>query len=134
MKKIEVGAAVICRDNEILLTSRPEHQDMAGFWEFPGGKIEPGESVAQCLIREIKEELDVKVRVFDTIYMLEHDYPDKTVSLHFVRCQLDDDQPPRPLEGQDAAWVERDSLDNYPLLPADKPVADFLRFSCIHEQ
>ncbi|QSH41562.1 8-oxo-dGTP diphosphatase MutT [Lentisphaerota bacterium ZTH] len=134
MKKIEVGAAIICRNSEILLTSRPEHQDMAGFWEFPGGKLEPGETVAQCLVREIAEELDVKIRVFDTIYMLEHEYPDKTVKLHFVRCQLETAQEPCPMEGQSAAWVSRDRLSDYRLLPADRPVADFLKFSCFHEQ
>jgi len=128
MKIIEVCAALIFDDDKVLLTSRPDHQDHAGYWEFPGGKIEPGETPAQCLKRELKEELNIEVAVYDTVYMLEHEYPDKHVSLRFMRCTIKNNQKPRALEQQEYAWVKRDELNDYPLLPADKPIAKFLTF------
>ena len=126
MKIIEVCAALIFDGDKVLLTSRPEHQEHSGYWEFPGGKTEAGEKPAQCLKRELKEELDIEVLVYDTIYMLEHEYPDKHVSLRFMRCMIKDNQEPQALEKQEYAWVKRNELSDYRLLPADEPVAKFL--------
>ena len=126
MKIIEVCAALIFDGDKVLLTSRPEHKEHSGYWEFPGGKIEAGESPAQCIKRELKEELDIEVLVYDTIYMLEHEYPDKHVSLRFIRCMIKDDQKPQAQEKQEYAWAKRNKLNDYRLLPADKPVVKFL--------
>lgn len=126
MKIIEVCAALIFDGDKVLLTSRPAHQDHAGYWEFPGGKIESGETHAQCLKRELKEELNIEVMVYDTVYMLEHKYPGKHVSLRFMRCIIEDNQKPEALEQQKYAWVKRKELKDYPLLPADEPIAKFL--------
>ena len=126
MEIIKVCAALIFNGSKVLLTSRPDHQDHAGYWEFPGGKIEPGETPAQCLVRELKEELNIDVAVYDTAYMLDHKYPDKHVSLRFMRCIIKNNQEPQALEQQEYAWVERDKLDDYSLLPADKALAEFL--------
>jgi 8-oxo-dGTP diphosphatase len=126
MKIIKVCAALIFDGDKVLLTSRPEHQDHAGYWEFPGGKIEAGESPAQCLCRELKEELNIEVRVYDTVYMLEYEYPDKHVSLRFMRCIIEDNQDIQALEQQEYAWVKRNELSDYNLLPADEPIAKFL--------
>ena len=126
MKIIEVCAALIFDGDKVLLTSRPDHQDHAGYWEFPGGKIESGETPAQCLKRELMEELDIEVMVYDTIYMDGHEYPDKHLSLRFMRCIIKGDQKPRALEQQEYAWVKRKELNSYPLLPADKAIAKFL--------
>ena len=126
MKMINVCAALIFANGKVLLTSRPDHQEHAGFWEFPGGKVEAGETPAQCLRRELKEELDLDVSVFDTVYMLEHAYPDKQVSLRFMRCIAEQGQQPRAMEKQQFAWVGFDELMDYQLLPADQPLAEFL--------
>lgn len=126
MKIIEVCAALIFDGDKVLLTSRPAHQEHSGYWEFPGGKIEPGETPAQCIKRELKEELNIEVSVYDTIYMLEHEYPDKHVSLRFMRCMIKGNQKPQALEQQEYAWVKRNKLNDYRLLPADKPIAKFL--------
>jgi 8-oxo-dGTP diphosphatase len=126
MKIIEVCAALIFVGDEVLLTSRPDHQEHPGYWEFPGGKIEPGETPAQCIKRELKEELNIDVSVYDTVYMLEHEYPDKHVSLRFMRCMIKDKQKPQALEKQKYAWVKRGRLNDYPLLPADKSIVKFL--------
>jgi 8-oxo-dGTP diphosphatase len=126
MKIIKVCAALIFSGDKVLLTSRPNHQVHAGYWEFPGGKIEEGESPAECVIRELKEELDIDIMVFDTVYMLDHQYPGKNVSLRFMRCFIKDSQVPRALEQQEYSWVKRDKLTDYNLLPADIPLAEFL--------
>ena len=126
MKIIEVCAALIFAGDEVLLTSRPEHFEHPGYWEFPGGKIEPGETPAQCLKRELREELDIDVSVYDTVYMLEYEYPDKRVALRFMRCMIKDNQKPRALEQQEYAWVKRDRLNDYKLLPADESIVKFL--------
>ena len=126
MKKLNVVAALIYEDDKILLTSRPDHQEHAGFWEFPGGKIESGETPAQSLKRELKEELDIEVSVYDTVFLIEHQYPDKLVYISFLRCMLLPDETPTALEQQEFAWVKRENLSNYKILPADKPLVNFL--------
>jgi 8-oxo-dGTP diphosphatase len=126
MKTIEVCAAVIIKNSKVLLTSRPDHQEHAGFWEFPGGKLEPGETPAECLIREIREELAVDITVYDTIFFIDHTYPGKKVRIRFIRCAIIGEKEPSPQEGQDFAWVERHRLNDVDLLPADQPVAEFL--------
>lgn len=126
MKIIEVCAALIFVEDKVLLTSRPEHLEHPGYWEFPGGKLEAGESPAQCLKRELKEELNIDVSVYDTVYMLDHEYPGKHVSLRFMRCMIEEGQEPLALERQEYAWVERGRLNDYKLLPADESIAKFL--------
>ena len=126
MKIIKVCAAIIFDDDKVLLTNRPNCQTHAGYWEFPGGKVEQGETPAQCLKREIKEELNIDVMVFDTVYMLDYQYPDKNVSLRFMRCHIKNKQKLKALEQQQFAWVERKNLKDYCLLPADIDVAKFL--------
>ena len=126
---MKVCAALIFDGDKVLLTNRPNCQTHAGYWEFPGGKIETGETPAQCLARELKEELNIDVRVFDTVYMLDYQYPDKNVSLRFMRCHIKDKQNLQALEQQQFVWVERKKLDDYQLLPADKPIAEFLAIS-----
>ena len=88
VKTIEVCAAVIRNDDKCLICSRPANSKWHGYWEFPGGKIEPGETVAQCVCRELKEELNLKVRALDTIWILEHEYPEYRVRVHFIRCMI----------------------------------------------
>ncbi|MFA6716354.1 MAG: 8-oxo-dGTP diphosphatase MutT [Victivallaceae bacterium] len=126
MKLIKVCAALVFNDGKVLLSRRPSHQAHAGYWEFPGGKLEPGESPAQCLQRELKEELDIDVAVYDTVYMLEHEYPGKSVSLRLMRCSIKNGREPVAMERQEYAWVERRKLSSYDLLPADRPIAEFL--------
>lgn len=127
MKNICVCAAVIVKDGMVLVTTRPPGQEMSGNWEFPGGKIEPGESPAECLKREIKEELDLDILVFDTMFISEYEYPGKKVHIRFMRCgAVSEPVQPTPLEGQEWAWIKCNALPEIELLPADKSFADFL--------
>ena len=108
MNTIVVTAAVIERDGAFLLTRRLQGTHLAGTWEFPGGKCDPGESLVDCLRREIDEELGVDCMVGDRILEATHDYPERRVVLHFFRCELRG--VPAPRIGQEMEWVARERL------------------------
>ncbi len=114
---IVVLAAVIERGGRFLVTRRPANTHLAGYWEFPGGMCEPGQTHDACLDRELREELGVGARVGNEILSTEHTYPERTVRLHFRRCEIDDD--PRPLVGQEMRWVSRDELRSLQFPEAD---------------
>lgn len=114
---IVVLAAVIERDGRILVTRRLRDTHLAGLWEFPGGKCEPGESHEACLNRELREELGVESRIGEEILVSEHTYPERTVRLHFRRCDVEGD--PQPRLGQQMRWVTRQDLQTLDLPPAD---------------
>jgi len=114
---IAVVAAVIEVDGAFLLTRRPEGAHLAGLWEFPGGKINAGETHAEALSREIREELDSDVTVGALLFETSHAYADRTVSLHFYHCTLRGS--PRPLLGQQMRWVPRAELSALDFPPAD---------------
>jgi mutator protein MutT len=122
---LEVVAAVIERDGRLLITRRPPGSHLAGLWEFPGGKPRPGESPEEALRRELLEELGARVAVGERLETVEWSYPDRRLRLHFFRCRLEDE--PRPLEGQEMAWVAPADLDRYAFPPADRALLDRLR-------
>ena len=117
MSTIVVTAAVIERDGRFLVTRRQRGVHLEGFWEFPGGKCETGEDRRSCLSRELKEELAVAVRVGDEIFATTHVYDDRSVELHFLRCELIG--RPVPQIGQEMRWVERADLAALDFPPAD---------------
>ena len=112
-----VTAAVVERDGRFLVTRRQKGVHLEGFWEFPGGKCEPGESLAACLRRELREELDVDARIGDEVMTTTHTYPERRVELHFIRCDLVGEA--RPLVGQQLRWVPRAQLAALEFPPAD---------------
>ena len=116
---IVVLAAVIERDGRVLMSRRLEGTHLAGRWEFPGGKCEPGESHEGCLARELEEELGVtRATVGEEISAFEHAYPDRVVRLHFRRCTIEDE--PRGVLGQTLRWVTRAELSTLDLPDADR--------------
>jgi 8-oxo-dGTP diphosphatase len=117
-RRLIVVAAVIEQDDSFLLTRRIEGTHLAGFWEFPGGKIASGETHAEALMREIREELDSGVEVGPLVFETEHEYSDRSISLHFYRCTLHGS--PRPLLGQQMRWVSRTELRSLDFPPADE--------------
>jgi mutator protein MutT len=117
MTTIVVTAAVIDRDGRFLVTRRQQGVHLEGYWEFPGGKCDPGETIAACVSRELREELDVDIHVGKEIFRTSHAYADRTVELHFVACRLRGD--PRPQVGQEMRWAEREGLSRLPFPPAD---------------
>ena len=117
MKHIEVAAAVIRRGNEIFATQRG-YGEFKDWWEFPGGKMEPGESPQQALVREIREELDATVEVGDLIRTVEWDYPAFHLTLHCFWCRLTCEAL-HLNEHEAAAWLTKDTLFSVRWLPAD---------------
>jgi 8-oxo-dGTP diphosphatase len=105
---ITVVAAIIERDERFLLTLRPAGTHLAGFWEFPGGKCHPNETHAEALRRELFEELDIVAVVGELVQTITHVYPEKTVELHFYRCEYAGEA--KPMLGQQLQWVSRAGL------------------------
>jgi mutator protein MutT len=122
---IVVLAAVIEEDGRFLVTRRLGHTHLAGLWEFPGGKCEPGEGHEDCLRRELTEELGVDATIGDEIIVTEHAYPERTVRLHFRRATLVG--TPRALLGQEMQWVTREGLSSLDLPEADRALIELLR-------
>jgi len=117
MTAVVVTAAVVERDGCFLVTRRQKGVHLEGYWEFPGGKCDPGESLAACLARELREELDVGATVGTEIFTTTHAYPDRSVELHFLRCTID--REPQSILGQEIRWVKREDLESLQFPPAD---------------
>ena len=117
MKRIEVVAAIICKDNQIFATQRG-YGDFKGGWEFPGGKMEPGETPEAALVREIREELAVEISVGDLLTTVEHDYPNFHLTMHCYLCQLTGGEITL-LEHEAARWLSKGELYSVEWLPAD---------------
>jgi 8-oxo-dGTP diphosphatase len=127
---IPVVCALIEADGRVLLARRPEHKHLGGKWEFPGGKIEPGESPEAALVRECAEELGCRVEVGAALPAVEHVYPERTIRLQPYVCRLAPGSPaPAATEHSALAWVEPERLAEYDLPAADAPiVASYLQF------
>ena len=121
---IVVTAAVIEQDGRFLLTRRVEGTHLAGFWEFPGGKCEPGETHQQALARELDEELAVAVAVGPRILVTTHTYGERTVELHFYETRLLG--TPRPQLGQAMRWASRQELAGLDFPEADAALIEML--------
>ena len=133
MKTIKVVAAVICDSLEnttkIFATARG-YGEFKGKWEFPGGKLEVGETSQQALIREIQEELDVKIEVGELIDTIEYDYPTFHLSMDCFRCVVVDGEIILK-EAEAARWLDKDELYNVDWLPADIELIEKLQNSLL---
>ena len=128
MKVVSVVAcALIDADGRVLLAQRPEGKSMAGLWEFPGGKIEPGETPEQSLIRELAEELGITVKeaCLAPLTFASHSYADFHLLMPLYVCRRWDGTV-QPQEGQQLAWVRPNQLRDYPMPPADVPLISHL--------
>jgi 8-oxo-dGTP diphosphatase len=115
----------ILRDarDRILLAQRPAHKHLGGKWEFPGGKVEPGESPEAALLREIREELGCELAELRPLVRFTHDYGSVAIEMIPFLCRLaPDSPPPHPHEHTALAWTPLDTLASYDLAPADLPV------------
>lgn len=124
MGDIEVVAAIICKDGSYFATQRG-YGEFDGMWEFPGGKIEPGESRDVALKREIQEELGVDIVIEDLICTTEYDYPSFHLTMHCYLCSAASGEI-ELREHKSASWLTAETLDSVEWLPADKEVIDKL--------
>jgi len=123
--RFQVTAGVICRKGKVLIARRPKGSHLEGYWEFPGGKQERGETLEKCLEREIEEELGLRVRADRYLLTVHHDYGTRHIVLHFFFCSLLEGEP-KAIEGQEIRWVDSVDLKKYPFPPPDKKVIEIL--------
>ena len=126
MKTIYVVAAVI-RDGDKIFATQRGYGDYKDGWEFPGGKIEDGETPEKALVREIREELEAEITVGDHLVTVEHDYPDFHLSMQCFWAELKEGSHMKLLEHEAAKWLSPDELDSVDWLPADMMVVEAIR-------
>ena len=117
MKRITVAAAIIKEDNQIFATQRG-YGSLKGWWEFPGGKLEEGESPKEALYREITEELDTQIEIGELIEVVEYDYPDFHLTMYCYLCKVISGDLLLK-EHEDAKWLTKETIDSVKWLPAD---------------
>lgn len=125
MKTVRVAAAVI-RDNDKIFATARGYEELKGGWEFPGGKIEEGETPQAALKREIMEELETEISVGELIDTIEYDYPTFHLSMDCFWCEIVSGNLVLK-EAEDAKWLTKDELDSVPWLPADITLIDQIR-------
>jgi mutator protein MutT len=125
-KPIDVAAALVFHQGKLLITQRHADAHLGGLWEFPGGKLEAGETFQQALQRELEEELGIEVEVLEEVESLIHAYPGKTVHLRFFRCLWKKNEP-RPLGCPDFRWITADGLSEFSFPAADARLLEKLR-------
>lgn len=129
MKTVNVAAAVICdslREKKSIFATARGYGEFKGQWEFPGGKIEPGETPQQALVREIKEELETDIKVGELIGTIEYDYPAFHLSMDCFWCEVIEGKLVLK-EAEDAKWLSKDELDSVQWLPADITLIERLK-------
>ena len=117
MKQVEVVAAAIYQDGKVLAAQRG-YGEFKGCWEFPGGKIEPGETLEQAIIREIQEEMSATIEVVDKLGTAEYDYPNFHLTMHCFWTKVRDGKL-QLLEHEGARWVDKETIHTVDWLPAD---------------
>ena len=124
---INVVAAILEKGDKILIAKKKEGKPLAGFWEFPGGKVENGETLEKALIRELKEEMDIEIEIKDYVGESIHDYGDnKIVSLKGYTAIIKSGNI-RLSDHDEYRWVRLEEIDNYNIAPADIPLIDFMK-------
>ncbi|KGY08650.1 8-oxo-dGTP diphosphatase MutT [Vibrio sinaloensis] len=125
MKRIHIVAGIIFNQDksQVFITKRPDDKHKGGFWEFPGGKVEPEESVEQALVRELEEEIGIVTTQQQPFEHLEFDYPEKSLKFDFIAVTQFDGQP-YGREGQEGLWVKISDLAQYAFPEANVPILE----------
>ena len=121
----DVTAGLIWKEGKLLIATRPKGTHLEGLWEFPGGKQEEGENLKECLKREIEEELGIEVMVDELFLTVDHEYPDKRISLHVFNCAWLKGEPV-PLQRQETRWITLTELSKFTFPPPDVQVIEAL--------
>ena len=125
MKRIHIVAGIIFNQDKslVFITKRPDDKHKGGFWEFPGGKVEEGETIEQAMTRELDEEIGIKVTEQSLFEHLEFDYTDKSLKFDFILV-TDFEEQPYGKEGQQGEWVSLESLNQYAFPEANVPILE----------
>jgi 8-oxo-dGTP diphosphatase len=123
MNPVSVTCAIIYHKDKILAVKRPKHKHQGGKWEFPGGKIEPDETPADCIVREIMEELSVEIEITRQLTEIRHCYPDKEIVLIPFLCEIKSGEIILK-EHEDAVWIKKDEITNLDWAAADLKVIE----------
>jgi len=126
MEVLEVAAGIIHHGGRYLIARRKPGVHLAGFWEFPGGKREADESLRECLRRELFEELGIRVGVPVPYQIVRHEYPERTVELHFFRCVIEEGEA-APVDCEEIRWVLAKELTHFEFPSADRAIIDALQ-------
>lgn len=121
-----VTAGLVWQGGKLLITRRPQGSHLAGYWEFPGGKQEPGESLEACLERELREELGMEVKAVRHLLQIDHDYESKSITLHLFQCEWLSGEP-LPIGCDEILWVQAEDLATYKLPPPDYRLLPFIQ-------
>src|SRR5688572_3301454 len=121
--RADVAIAIITRDGKVLICQRPDGGSFAGYWEFPGGKREPGETVGDCLAREVQEELAMAIEPLAALRPVDHDYPRGPIRLHPYVCSTGQDEP-QLLACRAAKWVDPLDLKGHQFPPANESLIE----------
>ena len=120
---VDAAIAIVVRNGQVLVAQRKQDDVLGGYWEFPGGKCEEGETLEQCLHRELREELDIRAEPLQRLAAIEHDYPHSLVRLHPFICRHVEGEA-KFLECQDARWIDPTLLRDYSFPPANEQLID----------
>ena len=126
MKPLDVAIAVIERDGQFLITQRLPDDSFGGYWEFPGGKVDSGETLEACLAREIQEELGLTITVGQILKVVEHQYPNRTIRLHSFLCRILSGEP-KAVECAGWRWVPPQELTSFQFPPASGQIIEALK-------
>ena len=121
---LEIVTGILVLGDRVLITRRPGHVHLGGFWEFPGGKREPGETEHQALKRELNEELGVEIEVGACLHRESYTYPERVVHLAFFLCSMSQEAEPRPLQASQMKWVAFDQMKATDFPPANAVVLE----------
>jgi mutator protein MutT len=125
-KQKQIGVAVIFNDQgQVLIDRRPAESSFGGLWEFPGGKLEAGETIEQCIVREVEEEIGIQVRVTEPLITLNHDYPQVQVTLAVYLCEYLSGTP-QTIACEEVRWVAIAALGEYQFPEANQAIIDAL--------
>jgi mutator protein MutT len=125
MKRIDAAIAIVIRDGLVLVCQRKDDDTFGGCWEFPGGKQEAGETLEQCLARELREEINITARPTAALDPITHNYAHATVRLHPFLCDHESGEP-EMIECQAARWIEPTALRTYTFPPANEALIEIL--------
>ena len=123
MKRIDAAIAIVTRGDKVLICQRKNDDTLGGYWEFPGGKQEDGETLHECLARELREELAIRARPVTQLTTVEHDYPHVQLRLHPFVCAHEDGEV-QHIECQDAKWIDPLTLRDYRFPPANEALIE----------